>query len=91
MQETLQKAHMLKDCVQSLVSAGKCGLGKEKEEVNHHCTIKKKKGARQAFRANTRQCDRSVHTNQWRQSGLCTVSLPTAQAPKGMLHSGRAV
>lgn len=43
MQETLQKAHMLKDCVQSLVSAGKCGLGKEKEEVNHHCTIKKKK------------------------------------------------
>lgn len=43
MQETLQKAHMLKDCVQSLVSAGKCGLGKEKEEVNHHCTIKKKR------------------------------------------------
>lgn len=25
------------------------------------------------------------------QSGLCSVSLPTAQAPKGKLHSGRAV
>lgn len=32
-----------------------------------------------------------VHKPVETQSGLCRTSLPTAQAPKGKLHSGRAV
>lgn len=35
---TLQKLHRLKGFVQTLISAGTCGLGKEKEEIND-CTI----------------------------------------------------